>query len=91
VRSKARQHVLHIALGLIVAGAIGNLYDRVALHGVRDFMRFTVSWYPFVFNVADALLCIGVPLLMLCWMFEQPPKPPVAQGFEVRPKSPKPE
>ena len=75
-RSRAQQWVLHLALGLIVAGAIGNLYDRLTFHCVRDFLRFSVSWYRYIFNVADALLCIGVPLLMLCWITEPAPNPP---------------
>jgi signal peptidase II len=77
--SRRKQRWMQLALGLIVAGALGNLYDRAALGAVRDFMRFTVSWYPFIFNVADVLLCIGVPLLMLCWMF-----PKDAAGKKVK-------
>ncbi|MEI8195623.1 MAG: signal peptidase II [Phycisphaerae bacterium] len=73
-RSRSQQWVLHLALGLIVAGAIGNLYDRLMFQCVRDFLRFSVSWYRYIFNVADALLCIGVPLLMLCWVLEPTPK-----------------
>ena len=69
VSSGARQHLVHLALGMITAGAIGNLYDRAVYHGVRDMFRFYVDWYPYIFNVADALLCIGVPLLVLRWLF----------------------
>ncbi|HVX85382.1 MAG TPA: signal peptidase II [Phycisphaerae bacterium] len=65
--SKKDQWVVHIALGLITAGALGNLYDRAAFNGVRDMFQFYVHWYPYIFNVADVLLCIGVPLLMLRW------------------------
>lgn len=71
-RSRPQQWVLHLALGLIVAGAIGNLYDRLLFQCVRDFLRFSVSWYRYIFNIADALLCLGVPLLMLCWIMEPP-------------------
>ena len=63
VTSRRGQPWLHIALGLITAGAIGNLYDRAVFGAVRDFLKFTVSWYPFIFNIADVLLCVGVPLL----------------------------
>ena len=69
-RSRAQQWVLHLALGLIIAGAVGNLYDRLMFQCVRDFLRFNISWYRYIFNIADALLCIGVPLLMLCWIME---------------------
>ncbi len=65
--SSRRQWVLHIALGLIMAGAIGNLYDRVFNHGlVRDFIH--LQYWRWIFNLADAMLCIGVPLLILSWL-----------------------
>ena len=67
--SCARQRVVHIALGLITAGALGNLYDRAMFHGVRDMLKFYVDWYPYIFNVADVCLCVGVPLLIARWMF----------------------
>lgn len=75
--SGARQRVVHLALGLITAGALGNLYDRAMFHGVRDMLRFYVDWYPYIFNLADVLLCIGVPLLIVRWMFvkDDAPKP----------------
>lgn len=63
------QWVIHVALGLILAGAMGNLYDRVFNHGrVRDFILLT-HW-PFDFNLADTMLCIGVPLLIINWLFQ---------------------
>ncbi len=68
VTSGAKQRVVHLALGLITAGAIGNLFDRAVYHGVRDMLQFYVDWYRYIFNVADVLLCIGVPLLILRWM-----------------------
>jgi signal peptidase II len=78
--SKARQWVVHLALGMITAGALGNLYDRAIHNGVRDMLRFEVSWYPWIFNVADVLLCVGVPLLMLCWILTKPDATPVKQA-----------
>ena len=68
VSSKADQRVVHLALGLITAGALGNLYDRAVFHGVRDMLKFYVNWFPYIFNVADALLDIGVPLLIARWL-----------------------
>ncbi|HVS73195.1 MAG TPA: signal peptidase II [Phycisphaerae bacterium] len=65
--SKKDHWLVHFALGLITAGALGNLYDRAVFHGVRDMFQFNVHWYPYIFNTADVLLCIGVPLLMLRW------------------------
>jgi signal peptidase II len=82
--SGPRQYVLHVALGLITAGALGNLYDRITFGVVRDFLRFDVSWFNYVFNVADSLLCIGVPLLMICWLTSPIPAKS-KQGFPVEP------
>jgi signal peptidase II len=69
--SKREQWTVHITLGMITAGALGNLFDRAVYGGVRDMFRFYVSWYPYIFNVADVLLCVGVPVLMLRWMFSK--------------------
>ncbi len=67
--SLRRQWIIHVALGLILAGAMGNLYDRLFNHGrVRDFILLT-HW-PFDFNLADTMLCIGVPLLIINWLFQ---------------------
>lgn len=51
-----------IAVSLILAGGLGNFYDRLTLGIVRDFLHFE-GWH--VFNVADAALSIGVGLLLL--------------------------
>ncbi len=67
VSSHRHHRLVHIALGLILAGAIGNLYDRIFNHGmVRDFIM--LRYWPFDFNLADSMLCVGVPLLVLCWL-----------------------
>ncbi|MCK4850244.1 MAG: signal peptidase II [Phycisphaerae bacterium] len=53
----------HIGLGLILAGALGNLVDRLREpRQVRDFIDF--SFWP-TFNLADALLCVGVAMVGL--------------------------
>jgi signal peptidase II len=53
------------ALGLVIGGAIGNLIDRV-LHGaVVDFLDFSQLYFPWVFNVADSAITVGVILLLL--------------------------
>lgn len=54
----------HIAFGLILGGAIGNILDRVRLGYVVDFIDFKSIGYP-VFNAADSAISIGVVLLLL--------------------------
>ncbi len=57
---------LHLALGLQLGGAVGNLIDRVRQGYVVDFVDFGyhANWWP-VFNVADSAIVIGVALLAL--------------------------
>ncbi len=59
-------------LALVLGGAIGNLYDRVTLGYVVDFLYFHINdlYWP-AFNVADSAICVGVALLL--WdSFKQP-------------------
>ena len=54
------------ALALILAGAAGNLYDRLMYGYVVDFLDFYVgSWHWPAFNVADTCITIGAGLLIL--------------------------
>jgi signal peptidase II len=57
---------LHLALGLQLGGAIGNLVDRIRQGYVVDFVDFGYrsNWWP-VFNVADSAIVVGVALLAL--------------------------
>jgi lipoprotein signal peptidase len=63
-RSTASDPTLCAALGLILGGTLGNLYDRVVFHGVRDFLYFYLINWP-VFNIADCCLVCGAGLLLL--------------------------
>lgn len=65
MRLPARARWLNISLALIVGGAVGNLWDRISLGHVIDFLDFHVSnWHWPVFNVADSAICIGVFMLI---------------------------
>ena len=66
VRSPSRNRLLQVSLALILGGALGNLYDRLAYGYVVDFLEFYVSTYHWPsFNVADSAISIGVVLLAL--------------------------
>jgi signal peptidase II len=75
-----RDRVAHAAIGLVIAGGLGNLYDRVRFACVRDFLHplpnvrypFGIStpWsgneiWPYVSNLADLWLIIGVAVLVV--------------------------
>jgi len=62
-----RQHFYQIILGMLLAGVIGNLYDRIRFQYVRDMIHALPRWgiFPYIFNVADSLLCVGVGLMIL--------------------------
>jgi len=56
--------LITVAFGLIMAGAVGNLYDRIFFHGVRDFLDFYFINWP-IFNLADVYISIGVALIII--------------------------
>lgn len=76
--SSLRQRMLHVALAMVLAGAVGNAYDRLfsrvifpgdmapRLGQVRDFIDvYTGRHHWPTFNVADILLVVGVGLILL--------------------------
>jgi signal peptidase II len=79
-RSDWRSRLLHITLAAILAGALGNLYDRLRFGVVRDMLllfpgvKLPFGWhwpdgsdglYPWIFNIADACLVVGLVILMV--------------------------
>ncbi|MFI4862436.1 MAG: signal peptidase II [Phycisphaerales bacterium JB063] len=60
-----------VALGLILSGALGNLYDRVRFSAVRDMLHMlpNTELWPWIFNLADVALVVGVlVVLALSWI-----------------------
>ncbi len=58
------------AIAMVIGGALGNLYDRLAYGYVVDFLDFSGLFFPWVFNIADAAICVGVALLMVDFVLE---------------------
>lgn len=67
-KASGQDRVLCIALGLILGGTTGNMFDRFVFGGVRDFLHFYWFEWP-VFNVADCFLVCGAGLLLLQAIF----------------------
>ena len=83
LRPKAgRERGLMAALGLILGGTVGNLYDRLVFGGVRDFLYFYYIEWP-VFNVADCCLVVGACLLLIQAVFVAPPAEEPVAGEEA--------
>lgn len=80
LRTEARDRVAHVAIALVLSGGLGNLYDRLRYACVRDFIHplpgwrlpFGLRWpggsdelWPYVSNVADKLLLLGIAVLLV--------------------------
>jgi len=73
--TSGRQRVYQIILGMLLAGVLGNLYDRIAYGYVRDMIHALPRWpgfFPWIFNVADSLLCVGVVLMIIYSFLHKP-------------------
>ena len=63
-----------VGLSLILGGAIGNLWDRLAAGHVTDFLLFYVGQYQWpAFNVADSAIVVGATLLVYEIIFSKSP------------------
>ncbi len=84
-----RSRFYQIVLGMLLAGVVGNMYDRLTFGYVRDMIhglpgvywpgwiaeRLPLAWrppmggrlevFPWIFNVADSLLCVGVAAMII--------------------------
>jgi signal peptidase II len=91
--TSGRQRVYQVLVGILMAGVLGNLYDRVAFGYVRDMIHALPGWkwpgwmirslpvgwqwkhqdvFPWIFNVADTLLCVGVFLMIVYSLLHRP-------------------
>lgn len=75
---------VHVAMGLLASGALGNLYDRLFHGKVTDMFWFRAIDFP-VFNVADACISVAAAILIVRWSFESLNKP---QSTAVAPAAP---
>lgn len=79
-QTRRDDHVQVLALALILAGALGNLYDNYFAQdgAVRDFIQVYLDLHggrPFAaFNVADSCITVGAGLLLLCMLRRPTPK-----------------
>lgn len=66
LKKQSNEKLFCAGLALVLGGAIGNLYDRITLGYVVDFLNFHLNnhYWP-AFNVADSAICLGVGLLLL--------------------------
>lgn len=65
-RAKVSEKQLVVAYALVIAGAVGNLVDRIRIDKVVDFIHvFYQSWHFPYFNIADISITIGAILLIM--------------------------
>ncbi len=66
-RLKPSESWLAVALALVLGGALGNLYDRIVLGHVVDFIlvHWQNRWYFPAFNIADSAITVGAVMLAL--------------------------
>ena len=64
---KADRPLFAVAIGLVIGGALGNnAIDRARIGWVIDFLDFSgLGFFPWVFNVADSAITVGVVLLLI--------------------------
>lgn len=67
-KTPARDRWLSAALALILAGALGNAWDRLQYGYVIDFLDFHYQgWHFAIFNIADSAICLGAFMLCVHW------------------------
>lgn len=67
-RIKPQGFLATLSFGMVIGGAIGNVFDRIAYGFVIDFLDFCLINYP-IFNVADCFVVVGTILLAIYILF----------------------
>ena len=62
-RIPRKEVLIRLAIGMIGGGALGNLYDRLVIGRVVDYLDFQI--WPYVFNFADSMIVVGVGLILV--------------------------
>ena len=67
LKYKPKSKLERIAIAFMAGGGIGNMFDRIILGYVIDFIDFYAfpKVWSYIFNVADSFVCIGAGLLIL--------------------------
>jgi signal peptidase II len=72
---RALRSIPAAALGLVIGGALGNVVDRIRFGAVFDFLDVHVAgWHWPAFNVADSAISVGVAVLLIDSLFQNPDK-----------------
>ena len=62
----------YLSYGLLIGGLLGNLFDRLIYHSVRDFISFKIFSYEFaIFNVADIAIVVGAFILIILSLIKE--------------------
>ena len=61
--------LVSLSLSLILGGALGNLFDRIVSGKVVDFIALFESIFPFIFNLADTFITVGMIMLLFSDLF----------------------
>ncbi|MBR5539211.1 MAG: signal peptidase II [Clostridia bacterium] len=63
---KGEDRLLSVSLSLMIGGGIGNMFDRIILGYVVDFVDFCYfDFWKWIFNFADTCICIGAALMLI--------------------------
>ncbi len=100
--ASGRQRFYQVILGMLLAGVLGNMYDRIVFGYVRDMIYALPGWkwplwfhnllpmlpsevFPWIFNIADTLLCTGVFLMIVYGAFPRNREPSQNDPIEGSP------